>query len=384
MTSLAGDPIAQTEAIRMARMAEQMAGVGHWHFDLTTGRVIWSDQVYRIYGLDPAVAREPDLAFALASYHPDDRPTLEAFIARAVATGEGYTLEMRLLVGGEERIVTARAETERAADGATKAIFGIFMDVTETKRTEAALRAAKDAAEAATAAKSDFLSNVSHELRTPLTALIGFSTLLGERAALGERDRHYVHRIDEASRALLHIVNDLLDVSRIEQGALLLEVEPFVLDDVVDEVFASVAVDCEDKGLGLTADIQPKNLEMRGDAYRLRQILMNLVGNAVKFTRHGGITVTARRSGGGLALAVADTGPGIAPDYLGRLFDRFTQGDASMTRTHGGLGLGLAICKGLTEAMGGTIAVESAPERGTTFHIELPPPPAETGDVAAA
>lgn len=373
MTSDAARALRLSETVRLARMAEQMAGVGHWHYDLITGRVVWSEQIYRIYGLDPATAREPNLEIALAAYHPDDRPRLDAFVARAAATGEGYQFEMRLLRQGEERIVIAKAETERGPDNAVIAILGILMDVTELKRAEAALRAAKEAAEAATAAKSDFLSNISHELRTPLTALIGFSTLLSESQSLGVAERRFASRIDEAGHALLHIVNDLLDISRIEQRALLLVAAPFAVDDAINEVFETVAFEAASKGLELIASIAPQPLEFLGDMMRVRQILLNLVGNAVKFTRHGEVRVTAGLSPqGALILEVADTGPGIAPAYIASLFDRFTQGDATATRSYGGLGLGLAICKGLTEAMGGAISVDTAPERGTRFRVELP------------
>lgn len=371
MTDDAAAALRHDGAIRIARMAEQMAGVGHWHYDIAADKVMWSDQVYRIYGLDPATTGEPDLAFVLASYHPEDRPQLEKLIERAMTTGEPYDFELRLMRRGEERIVVAKADTERGPDGTITAMYGIFMDVTAVKRVEADLRAAKDAAEAA-AAKSDFLSNVSHELRTPLTALVGFSSLLAESPDLSVRGRHYSDRIGEASRALHHIVNDLLDISRIEQGAMLFDFAPFMVDDVVAEVFATIAEDAVAKRLALIADIAPAPLGFRGDAMRIRQILLNLVDNAVKFTRHGGVTVQARLSNAVLVLEVADTGPGIPAAYLARLFDRFSQADASMTRTHGGLGLGLAICKGLTEAMGGTITVDSTAERGTRFRVELP------------
>jgi len=228
-----------------------------------------------------------------------------------------------------------------------------------------------------------FVADVSHELRTPLTAIIGFAGLLGERETLGERERHYVHRIDEAGRVLLHIVNDLLDVSRIEHGTLILETAPFNVDALVAEVFDQIAAEAGDKGLTLAADIADAPLAFEGDAMRLHQVLLNLVGNAVKFTRHGGVTVRARITGSLLTLEVEDTGPGIEPAFLARLFDRFSQADASMTRAHGGLGLGLAISKGLVEAMGGTLDADSEPGKGTSFRIELPRPPGTEQDPSA-
>ncbi len=506
MTSDAASALRISEAARLARMAEQMAGVGHWHLNLAADRVYWSEQVYRIYGLDPAATGDPDLARALASYHPDDQPKLRALIDRAAATGEGFDFELRLIREGEERIVVAKAETERDANGVVSAIFGIFMDVTELKRVERSLRASeerfralaencsdmlvctsiegqfiylspavkrisghdpdeltgmasnsfilpedqsvleqavieasrredkrapatvryrgyakdrrllwlesrpflqtdpetgaiisiidvarditeqvrmegdliatRDAAEAAAAAKSAFLANISHELRTPLTALSGFSELLNDSDKLPERERHFAARIQEASRALIYIVDDLLDVTRIESGNLNFEFESFAVDDVVDEVFASVASDAARKGLQLITEIDRRPLVFSGDAMRIRQILLNLVGNAVKFTPSGSVTVKAEiLDTGVLSVEVRDTGPGINPDNAGWLFQRFTQADSSITRPHGGLGLGLAICKGLTEGMGGVIGFDRSHTPGACFRFELPPAP---------
>jgi len=254
---------------------------------------------------------------------------------------------------------------------------------------DVALREAKERAEDATEAKSSFLANMSHEIRTPLHAVLGFSHLL-KTDELRPDQRECVTAIRQSGEALLGIVNDVLDFSKIEAGKLDLAAAPFAPAACVEDAVAIVAHKAAAKGLTLAVQIAPEVPErVRGDGVRLRQVLVNLLDNAVKFTAEGGVELSLAAgppADGALVLraAVADSGPGVAPDRLADLFDPFVQVDGSATRAHGGTGLGLAICRRLCEAMGGAIRAESAPGVGSTFQVSVRVGVVGAGDGAEA
>ena len=251
----------------------------------------------------------------------------------------------------------------------------ILRDVTTHKALEASLEKALVEAEASAAVKGEFLANMSHELRTPLTAVLGFSRLVAEQPELTATTRGYVERLATAGKALLATVNDILDFSKLEAGQVEIKLRPDAPGMIVTETVALFETLSADKGVVLALsglDSLPDQLWI--DADRLRQVLLNLVGNAIKFTEQGQVRIEAAWSAEGerLTCRVVDTGPGIPADRLERLFQRFSQVDASTTRRYGGTGLGLAICKGLIEAMGGRIGADSTPGAGSTFWFELP------------
>jgi signal transduction histidine kinase/CheY-like chemotaxis protein len=253
----------------------------------------------------------------------------------------------------------------------------VVRDVTQAKTVEADLEDARRRAEGAAAAKSAFLANMSHELRTPLTSIIGFSRLLGERDELVQESRRYARRILDASEALLAIINDVLDFSKLEAGQAELEIQPLSVRQLVDETCGIVAIQAAARGLELKAELDPKTPALiGGDTARLRQVLLNFLSNAVKFTEAGSITVKTtwrgRKRSGRLRVEVIDTGAGIAAESLGRLFERFSQAEVSINRTHGGTGLGLAICKGMVELMGGEVGVDTVLGEGSSFWFEIP------------
>jgi PAS domain S-box-containing protein len=253
----------------------------------------------------------------------------------------------------------------------------VVRNVTQNKLFEAELDEARRRAEAAAAAKAAFLANMSHELRTPLTSIIGFSRLMGERGDLTSEARHYAQRISDASEALLAIINDVLDFSKLEAGQVELELQPLSVRRLVDETVGLIAIQAAAKGLQLHAELDAGAPELVvGDIARIRQVLLNFLSNAVKFTEKGAVTVKTSwrrgRGGGRLKLSVMDTGAGIARSNVGRLFERFSQAEVSINRTHGGTGLGLAISKGIVELMGGKIGVKTRPGQGSTFWFELP------------
>jgi PAS domain S-box-containing protein len=250
----------------------------------------------------------------------------------------------------------------------------VFRDVTERQQTEAALREAQAEAERANAAKSEFLSRMSHELRTPLNAIIGFSQLL-TRKHLPEPQAEYVGYIEQSGNHLLGLINEVLDISRIEAGRLVPSLEPIDLPELLGEVIALIHPMAAKRRLQLTQALPPTG-SVKADRQRLKQVLLNLCSNAVKYNRDDGkIHVSAERlETGRFRIAVEDTGEGIAPEYFGRLFVPFERLDADRNNTEGS-GLGLALSKNLVELMQGTLGFESVVGRGSTFWIELPPEP---------
>ena len=295
---------------------------------------------------------------------------------RLLAEGHSVQDEYRALIGGREVWLDVIEAPLMNADGLFTGLMGIARDITQRKQLETALQQAKDAAEAATRAKSEFLATMSHEIRTPLNGIVGTIGLLLD-SDLSGRQRELAEIARDSAGILLALINDILDFSKMEAGKLSVESTPFDLADVFAEVAALEAAGAARKGLELMVRY-PLEAPHRvlGDAGRIRQVLLNLVGNAVKFTEHGyillGVELEAREAERvRLYITVEDTGSGIAEDLQQRLFERFVQGDSSTTRDHGGTGLGLAISRGLVEMMGGTIGVVSRPGAGATFWFRL-------------
>ena len=438
------------------RLATEGAELGVWYWDLTTQTLNWSALCQEHLALPPEA--EPSLALFYAAIHPDDRARVAGLINAAVDTGNEYRAEYRIVhPNGRARWLSAAGRTYRDAAGAPVGMGGITQDITERKQAELALleseRRYRDLnadlerqvaqrtaeAQAASAAKSEFLAHMSHEIRTPMNAVLGLTQLLS-RQALSPEQRDMVARIQGAGQSLLGIINDILDFSKIEAGQLQLAPRPFRLETLTAQVADLLGPSAATKGLdlriaplttaetltatklltetgagteagtetgtGIEAEINAEAEAgvvveagkgawaepigpLLGDALRLEQVLINLTGNAIKFTTQGEVTLlihllnrTATEVR--LRFAVRDTGIGISPEAQANLFTPFTQADAGISRRFGGTGLGLSIAKRLVELMGGTIGVESTPGQGSTFWFEVSFPRAAARDGAPA
>ena len=296
-----------------------------------------------------------------------------ARVDAAVAAGE--TVEAELCIDwpdGGRHWVDLHMSPILGETARPEHFVAVLSDRTAHRELAAKLHAAHTEALRASQAKSDFLATVSHEVRTPLNGIIGMVGLLSN-SELDPEQHHFAETALRSADLLLSVINDILDVAKLEANQFELEYIDFDLGETVENVAALVAGRAAEKGIELTVDIAPAVRRMfRGDPTRLSQVLLNLLGNAVKFTEAGHVLVVARGAeGGGVRLEVSDSGPGIEAEALERLFEKFTQADASITRRYGGTGLGLAISKQVTELMGGRIGVETAPGRGSTFWIEV-------------
>jgi PAS domain S-box-containing protein len=320
--------------------------------------------------------------------HPDDVAGVRSAFAAYAKAGPGAPsprIPYRgLRKDGQTVWLEAHPKVIRDAAGRALEFQDVVRDVSETKALEDELIAARDVAEAGARTKSEFLANMSHELRTPLTSVIGFSGLLQGSPNLPEAERKYADRIATASEALLSVINDILDYSKLEAEAVDLEPQAFDPRAMAEGAVAIVETQCQAKGLTLETVIDADLPgALMGDEGRLRQVTLNFLSNAVKFTTSGTVRLEVTTAGDRLRLAVTDSGIGIAPDKIDTLFDRFTQADASTTRVYGGTGLGLAISQRLIEMMGGEIGADSRPGEGSTFWFEVPMREAIAGVEAA-
>ncbi len=324
----------------------------------------------------------------ITGYGREELPTLEAWFRKLYGDGSGK-LAARYEQNRRDGFPSVVHGTIRRKDGELRVLelracddpsgeIWIVHDITDRQAMQAELVAAKERAEVAARYKSEFLANMSHELRTPLTSIIGFTGLLQGHSELSERQRHWVTRVDDAGKALLAIVNDVLDFSKLEAGSVELDSEVLEPHRLVADTLALLGEQAEGKGITLAARIGdgvPSALV--GDAGRLRQVLINLVSNAIKFTHHGGVVVMLEAEdrpgrGAGVRITVSDTGIGIPQAALGQIFHRFAQADGSISRKFGGTGLGLAISARLMALMGGEIGVESRLGAGSTFWLWAP------------
>ncbi|WP_413203903.1 PAS domain S-box protein [Rhodospirillum sp. A1_3_36] len=367
-------------------LAVRGADDGLWDWDVLRDRLYLSPRSKEILGYeDGEIGEDPKEWLALV--HPDD---LEETRAEVVKHLEGRSEQYRMVLRFRHKMghyvwVLDRGRAQRDDGGQAVRMVGTHSDITEMRRYEEALRAAKVEAETASRAKSQFLAVMSHEIRTPMTGILGMGDLLLSSNLDNDQER-YARTLMRSARTLLGLLDDVLDFSKIEAGQLEMEIVSFHPAELVDDVVELFQPKASEKSLVLEVlGDRPTDLVTRGDPTRLRQVLFNLVGNAVKFTERGriGVSLNWEDAGGdavSLTFAVTDTGVGMGEEQMSRLFTPFTQADASTTRKFGGTGLGLTICKRLAEMMGGVISVDSRVGEGATFWVRLTLPLGDPGE----
>ena len=337
----------------------------------------WNEQLFTVFDIDrSAILAAPDTTSALR----------EAILSRARLTAQKFDklrqwraamLQAELPSRGERQLTDGRWLEFRSAPMEGGGYINVYRDITTWKARELEVQQARDAAEDANRAKSNFLATMSHEIRTPMNGVIGMNALLLD-TELDDNQRQFADAVRQSAEALLSLLNDILDISKLEAGGVDLEYLPFELEELVSDTVELMTPRAAEKGLELSVDIdRSARGRFIGDAARLRRIVLNLLSNAIKFTERGDVFVAVRIGGRDGARAVVrfevtDTGIGIAPEQCGRLFSKFTQADASISRRYGGSGLGLAISKQLVELMGGVIGVESELAKGSCFWFTVP------------
>ena len=365
--------------MRRLTLAAEAADIGIWIWNFADDSLEWDHRMHLLYE-SPEELRDTRLYYE-AWYdrlHEDDRARVVANLYAAREQQSEWQDSFRLsLPGGRTRYIQAAAVVEFNASGEPIRMVGINRDTTMQSVLEDNLRLAKHEAEAANRAKSDFIANVSHDIRTPMNAIIGLTGLVLD-TEMTARQRDYLSKVHKSARALLRLLDDILDYSKIEAGYLDLERASFDLYSAVQSVVDIFIIQIEEKGLTFKLDIEPGLPRyVVGDALRFNQVLVNLIGNAVKFTEQGEIGLKIRiadtpdSNSITLMISVSDTGIGIATDKIDKLFKSFTQLDSSTTRKYGGTGLGLSITRQLVKLMGGEVSVSSVPGEGSVFCFEV-------------
>ena len=355
----------------LAAMSRQ-GRIGAWEFDIDKQQIFWSSMTKEIHQVSESY--EPTLADAINFYCEGySRDKISACVESTIDTGSSFKEELKIITQkGNELWVVATGQAEMM-DGRCVRVFGSFQDVHARKIIEQELIAAKEAAERAVKVKGDFLAMMSHEIRTPINGVMGMLNLL-KRTQLNQGQAHYLDVSLKSAHSLLHTINDVLDFSKVDAGKLDLVSEMFDLSDELDDVIQMMALQAETKGLSLELDrhgFEP--VLVKGDKDRLRQILVNLVSNAIKFTEHGrvAIKVDMKASENILTVSVSDTGIGIDETSIASLFKPFSQVDSSSTRRFEGTGLGLVIAQKLCALMGGGISVKSKLRQGSIFTFSV-------------
>ncbi|MFK7161030.1 ATP-binding protein [Marinospirillum sp. MEB164] len=358
---------------RLLSDGEALALIGGWEYQVATQKMYWTEGLYRLHDFTP----DPEfdhIGQSLCCYRPEDQPRIQRAFQRCIEQGEAYDLTVPFTTYSGRTCWIRTKTAPLVESGRVVKVVGLVMDITEQKKAELHLQQALHQAEAANQAKSRFLSTITHELRTPMNAILGMAQLLRDIRPDHPQYADYVQTLLRSGQSLLRLLNDLLDLSKIEAGGLTLDLSEFVPAELLTETQQLYGPLAAQKGLDFTIHWwSDPALLLQGDGYRVRQMLHNLVNNALKFTSNGRIRCQGGLDEQGrLVFQVEDTGMGISADQQQRLFQPFTQLDDSMTRQFGGTGLGLSIVKRLCDLMQGQVTVHSQLGEGACFSLILP------------
>ena len=370
----------ERELLRAAQervlVATESGGIGIWERDVVSNATVWDAQVYRLFGLSAADPRAPDALWQL-HVHPEDQAASEEAMRLAIATKSLLSINYRVIwPDGSVHYLKGYGRVQQDIHGHALSVVGTNWDVTEAAHHAQVLKDALDKAEVASQSKGQFLANMSHEIRTPMNAILGLLNLL-QTTELTARQRDYAGKTEGAAKSLLGLLNDILDFSKVEAGKLTLEQEPFRLDQLLRGLSVILSANVGTKDIEVLFDVDPAlPAVVLGDALRLQQVLINLGGNAIKFTSNGQVVLALKAQDQAadrvvIEFSIQDSGVGIAPEHQGHIFSGFSQAEASTTRRFGGTGLGLAICKRLVELMGGEIRLSSALGQGSRFSFAI-------------
>jgi signal transduction histidine kinase len=345
-----------------------------WDWDLRTGLIHWSEESDAVLGTSSG-RRSLKFERWLTLVHPEDRAAAKAVSRRIMAMRDGEVeFEHRMAGGREPRWISMRGRVVTGAHGAPTRVVGIAVDTTDRKAKELEREQLLKQAREASDAKSHFISVISHEFRTPLTAIIGYADLLssGVSGELAPTQARQLDRVRASAWHLTQLVDQILSFSRIEAGAEQVAPEPTDVAALARDAVSLVGPSAAAKGLGVACELPEGEIILRTDSGKLRQVLLNLLNNAVKFTEKGGVLVRLVRTGSGIEFVVQDTGIGIEPEHMERIFDRFWQANQHESRAISGAGLGLTVSRHIVRLLGGELVAESEVGKGSTFRFELP------------
>lgn len=362
------------ERTELLKRAQQIGKIGHWHFNVKDNTLIWSNEIYRIFALQPNEFKATYKTF-LNMVHKDDREVVNQTYASILKTKESYEFVYRIQDQNDNiKYVREKCQTEFDPEGKPIYSLGTIQDITELKKAEDELIKAKEKAEESDKLKSSFLANISHEIRTPMNCILGFSDLL-KNAKLSKNEKtEYLDEIAKGSTRMLNIINDLIDISNIEAGEIQLFPKPTSINEIMDEMLKLFTPEAKAKNIELIVqkDVDDKQSIISIDRDKITKALVNLISNALKFTDTGTIAFGYMAKDNIFEFFVKDTGIGIAPEKQNLIFDNFGQVDISDSSRYEGAGLGLSISKAFIESHKGEIWLTSKPNYGSSFYFTLP------------